>query len=74
MTSSEWSWLLAVLGIVGMVFIGRKRWQAFVWLIGVECLWVVFSLQTGQHGFILGSLAYCAVYVRNAVQWRKGSV
>lgn len=54
-----------------MVFIGAKRWQAFVWLIFVESLWIVFSLQTGQYGFIVGSVAYGAVYARNAVKWRR---
>jgi hypothetical protein len=71
MSPQQWSWLLAVLGICGMVFVGRKKWQAFIWLIGVECLWIVFSIQTGQHGFILGSVAYGAVYANNVVKWRK---
>jgi hypothetical protein len=71
MSPNTWSWLLAALGICGMVFVGRKRWEAFIWLIGVECVWVVFSLQTGQHGFILGSVVYGAVYLYNAVIWRK---
>jgi hypothetical protein len=66
-----WSWVLACAGIAGMIFIGRKRWQAFLWMIGVECLWIVYSIQTGQHGFILGSIAYMTVYARNAKNWRR---
>jgi hypothetical protein len=65
-----WSWVLALSGIAGMVFIGKKRWQAFLWMIGVECLWIVYSVQTAQYGFIIGSLAYVVVYARNASNWR----
>lgn len=67
-----WSWLLAVAGILGMYFVGQKRWQAFLWMIGVEALWTIYALQTAQYGFILGSLAYITVYARNARLW-KGS-
>lgn len=66
-----WSWTLAIVGIMGMWFVGQKRWQAFLWMIGVECLWIIYSLQTAQHGFILGSLIYMAVYAKNANKWRS---
>ena len=65
-----WSWVLACVGIAGMVFVGQKRWQAFLWMIGVEVLWIIYSLETDQHGFILGSIAYMTVYARNAKKWR----
>lgn len=66
-----WSWVLACAGIAGIYFIGHKRWQAFLWMIGVECLWLWYSLATNQYGFILGSIAYSTVYARNAYRWRK---
>lgn len=73
MTELQWSWLLAGMGVTGMYFVGKKRWEAFLWLIVMECLWIVFALQTGTYGFIIGSLAYMAVYVKNARLWRKGT-
>jgi nitrate reductase NapE component len=73
MTELQWSWLLAGMGVTGMYFVGRKRWEAFLWLIVMECLWVVFALQTGTYGFIVGSLAYIVVYVRNANNWRTSN-
>lgn len=53
-----------------MYFVGKKRWEAFIWLIVMECLWIIFALQTGTYGFIIGSLAYMIVYIRNARLWR----
>jgi len=61
------------MGIVGMYFVGKKRWEAFLWLIVMECLWVVFAIQTGTYGFIVGSVSYVAVYARNAKLWRNSS-
>jgi hypothetical protein len=71
MTELQWSWLLACMGIVGMYFVGKKRWEAFMWLIVMECLWVIFALQTETYGFIVGSMSYIVVYIRNAKLWRN---
>lgn len=70
MTDLQWSILLAGMGILGMYFVGKKRWEAFIWLIIMECLWIVFALRTGTYGFIVGSLAYMVVYARNAKLWK----
>ena len=59
------------MGVIGMYFVGKKRWEAFLWLIVMECLWIVFALQTKTYGFILGSVAYMIVYMMNANLWRK---
>jgi len=72
MTELQWSWLLAGMGVMGMYFVGKKRWEAFLWLIVMECLWVVFAIQTRTYGFILGSIAYILVYLRNVKHWRSG--
>lgn len=71
MTALQWSWILASMGIIGMYFVGKKRWEAFLWLIIMECLWIVFALQTQTYGFILGSLAYIGVYARNVRLWKN---
>jgi hypothetical protein len=59
------------MGALGMVFVGKKRWEAFLWLIAMECLWVVFAIQTGTYGFIVGSFLYMLVYTKNIIKWRK---
>ena len=73
MTPLQWSWLLAGMGVLGMYFIGKKRWEAFLWLIVMECLWIVFALQTNTYGFIVGSLSYIVVYARNAHLWKSSN-
>lgn len=74
MTELQWSWLLALMGVVGMYFVGKKRWEAFLWLILMECLWIVFALKTGMYGFIVGSLSYIIVYARNVKLWKRSPV
>jgi hypothetical protein len=71
MSNQQWSWLLASMGIVGMFFIGKKKWEAFLWMICVECFWTYYAVITKQYGFILGSFAYGIVYLRNAFIWRR---
>lgn len=66
-----WSWLLAALGIATMFFAGRKKWWA--WPIGIltETLWVVYSIITEQYGFIVASMAYIVIYLKNTNSWYK---
>jgi hypothetical protein len=71
LSNQVWSWFLALLGIAGMLFVGKKRWEAFLWLIMVEFFWIIFALQTKQFGFILGSVVYGIVYAKNAMKWRS---
>ena len=71
MSNQAWSWLLATMGVVGIFFVGKKRWEAFVWLICVECLWTVFAIISKQYGFIFGSVFYGIVYVNNVFKWRR---
>lgn len=54
-----------------MFFVGKKRWEAFIWLIMVEVFWIAFAVQSGQTGFILGSVVYGIVYVKNAIRWKS---
>jgi len=63
--------MLSAMGIVGMYFVGKKRWEAFLWLVIMEIMWIVFAIQTKTYGFIVGSLAYIAVYLKNAQSWKK---
>lgn len=69
-----WSWVLAVIGVAGIYFVGRKdKWGWFVLLFN-ECLWIAYALITNQYGFIFSALAYAAVYVRSYIHWSKEPV
>ena len=66
-----WSWVLAVIGVIGIYFVGRKHRWAWLWLIFNECLWVVYAVITDQYGFILAAVAYTAVYIKSFLHWKK---
>jgi hypothetical protein len=71
----EWySWVLAVIGVSGIYFVGRKNKWAWLWLIFNECLWIIFAVATKQYGFIFAALAYTAVYIKSFLRWSKEPV
>ena len=70
MSDQLWSWLLAVVGVSGIYFVGRKTLWGWVVLFINECLWVAYAVTTQQYGFIFAALAYMAVYVRSYKSWR----
>ena len=65
-----WSWLLAAVGITGLVLAGRR--QAIGWAVGLaaQAAWIAYALATRQWGFIASAAAYGAVYARNWWTWR----
>lgn len=69
--ANTWSFVLAALGIVGLLLAGSKRKVG--WLVGflIQPLWIIFAIRTGQYGFVLNAVAYAAVYARNWWEWRK---
>ena len=71
----EWySWVLAVIGVSGIYFVGRKNKWAWLWLIFNECLWIIFAVATKQYGFIFAALAYTAVYIKSFLRWSRETV
>lgn len=64
-----WSFVLAAVGILGLVLAGRKL--SIGWAVGLlaQVLWIVFALVTHQWGFIISALAYGFVYARNWYLW-----
>jgi len=66
-----WSWVLAAVGTTGIFFLGRKSIWAWLILIFNEILWTTYSLITHQYGFIVASVGYVIVYLRNYREWRK---
>jgi hypothetical protein len=66
-----WSYLLAVIGVAGIFFVGRKTlWGWFVLLFN-EVLWTAYAIITQQYGFILSAVAYAIVYIKSYLLWRR---
>jgi hypothetical protein len=66
-----WSWVLAVIGVAGIYFVGKKTlWGWFVLLFN-EIVWIVYAVITEQYGFILSAFAYAAVYVKSYLHWKS---
>lgn len=62
----DWSWILGVLGVTGLLIAGSKIWWGWLINLANEILWIVYALSTHQYGFILMAVAYGIVYARNA--------
>lgn len=66
-----WSWLLAVIGVTGIYFVGRKTIWGWIVLCFNEVLWITYALITKQYGFIFSAIAYAAVYIKSFIHWRR---
>jgi hypothetical protein len=66
-----WSWLLAVVGVSGIYFVGKKTIWGWLVLIVSECLWVGYAISTKQYGFIFMAIAYATVYLKSYLAWKK---
>lgn len=66
-----WSWLLAVIGVTGIYFVGRKTIWGWIVLCFNEVLWITYALITKQYGFIFSAIAYAAVYIKSFIHWKR---
>ena len=66
-----WSWILAVIGVTGIYFVGRKTIWGWIVLCFNEVLWITYALITKQYGFIFSAIAYAAVYIKSYIHWRR---
>lgn len=71
---AEWlitygSWCLAPFGLLGMWVVGMKRRWGWVVSMTTQTLWAFYAIGTGQYGFLIGTLSYFAVYLRNWLHW-----
>jgi uncharacterized membrane protein len=65
------SWVLAVIGVSGIYFVGRKDLWGWYVLLFNESLWIAYAIFTNQYGFIFSALAYAIVYIRSYIHWSK---
>lgn len=71
MSSFWWSALLTPFGLLGMYISGRKiKWG---WLLGMgtQVLWVGYAIDTKGYFFIIGSMGYFSIYLKNFVAWYR---
>jgi nicotinamide riboside transporter PnuC len=66
-----WSWLLAIIGVTGIFFVGRKTIWGWHILLLNETLWITYAVITKQYGFIFSALAYAVVYIKSYLLWRR---
>ena len=45
-----WSWILAVIGVTGIFFVGRKTIWGWYVLLFNELLWIAYAINTEQYG------------------------
>jgi hypothetical protein len=69
-----WSWLLAVFGILGIYFVGKKTVWGWLILLLNEAIWVVYAVMTEQYGFIAMGFVYAYVYIKSFITWRKEEI
>lgn len=66
-----WSYVLSIIGVIGLYFAGRNQWWAWGIAFCNEMLWIVYALTTDQYGFIFGALAYATIHARNGIAWKS---
>jgi hypothetical protein len=69
--SEYWSWILAIFGVSGMFFVGKKTAWGWMVLLFNEVIWTVYAIATEQYGFIVMAVAYAIVYIKSFIEWRK---
>ena len=71
MTEQIWSWVLGSIGVVGFILAGKKIWWAWYVNIGNQFIWAAYAIVTQQWGFIVMTVVYFVVFIRNAIAWTK---
>lgn len=59
-----WSYLLAVVGITGLLVAARAPRVGWWFNIAAQAVWITFGAATAQYGFIVMSAGYTIAYVR----------
>lgn len=59
-----WSYLLAGVGIAGLLIAPHRPRTGWAVNIAAQTLWAVYAVATGQPGFLLSAAVYAVAYVR----------
>ncbi len=68
MISQWWSWALSAIGAMGLLLQGRSLPAGPAIGIGVQGLWVIYTVYTRQWGFLFGVALFTPV---NAINLRR---
>ena len=66
-----WSWILTIVGVTGLYFVGRHSLWGWIIGIGVQFLWLIYSITTKQWGFVASAFAYGFINIKNYICWRS---
>lgn len=69
MMNPAWSYVLTLVGCVGLLLAGRKKSLGWAFGFFAQGLWAMYGAATGQYGFVIGSLIYGYVYALNWYTW-----
>jgi hypothetical protein len=70
LSASTWSWLAAVVSIVGLWIAGYNPRTGWIYGIASQAVWITYGLTTNQPGMIALSVAFVTIYLRNLWRWR----
>lgn len=59
-----WSWLLAAIGLAGLLLAADRPVIGFGLAVLAQPLWTTYAIVTQQWGFIIAALVYVVVYTR----------
>jgi hypothetical protein len=59
-----WSYLLAGLGVTGLLIAATRPKVGWWFNIGAQAVWLVYGVATRQWGFLASSAVYTFAYVR----------
>lgn len=65
------SWCLAPFGLLGMYATGRKKTWGWLLSLLTQMLWAGYAVGTAQYGFLIGTVSYAGIYLRNWIMWRR---
>ncbi len=71
MSYQIWSWVLGLIGVVGFFLAGNKIWWCWYVNIFNQILWLIYSIVSGQWGFLAATAVYSVVFTRNAISWTQ---
>jgi hypothetical protein len=72
MAEQAWPWALSALTLASFWVIGKKRRSGWLFALGTEGLWLLWSVLYHQWGFLASVIPFSALYARNWWLWREG--
>lgn len=64
-------WLLSVLSLLMSVLTGNKHRHAWLFGLGIQCLWLIWIFAAQAYGFLPLCIALFVIYTRNHFKWAK---